>query len=746
MWQLWGSLFTVLKLSLPFPSSPSSPGLCRPPWPGRDTNWELILGMSTQTQVEKDRKYPDRRTSSPMQTSPGQTREATFPQATEGEAWIGHLRGVEFFVALGEEGGATRAVPLRMGLVWGERAWKRSSCCLPSPYPVPHFVCLLLCLLTSSHRLLKVACPSTHYQRRPSMVHCLHRCLATFSPRRRFPLLKWVPKYSLHAFGYDTIAGLTVGLTVVPQALAYAQLAGLSVQFGLYSSIMGGFVYCLLGTSKDITLGPTAIMSALIAPLVHGDVVYATILAFLCGCVQLLLGLFQLGFIMDFISEPVIKGFTCAASLIICVTQVKNLLGLQDIPRQFFLLLYHIFAKLAETRPGDATLGFLCIIFLLLLKVIRCKVEDVDSLTVKIAKKITWLASTGRNVLVILAAALVSFAFSSFHLQPFVITGEVQPGLPTFHPPPFSEERNGTVITFSHIVQDLGTALLVIPLVGFMESIAIAKAFARDNKYPVDPSQELIAIGTTNIFGSFLSAFPVTGSFTRTAVNSQSGVCTPAGGLITGVLVLLSLQYLTPCFYYIPCAALASIIICSVAPVFDVFFIRDLWRVKKLNMLPFVLTFGLCFYEMQIGILVGVAMSLIIALYPLTQPTVMVCYTGPVVVLQPRGALLFLGAESFREVIQSKIRQVEPQLSVILDCSWLSSLDYTAVITLRELQAALQAQRLRLAFVALHADVLDVLLRADLPELRHFESVEQALSWMLGSQDTEYHLDVHSGI
>uniref|UniRef100_UPI00358DFB45 sodium-independent sulfate anion transporter isoform X3 n=1 Tax=Myxine glutinosa TaxID=7769 RepID=UPI00358DFB45 len=548
------------------------------------------------------------------------------------------------------------------------------------------------------------------------MVRCLLRCLSAFSPRRRFPLLKWIPKYSLHAFGLDTIAGLTVGLTVVPQALAYAQLAGLSVQFGLYSSIMGGFVYCLLGTSKDITLGPTAIMSALIAPLVHGDAVYATILAFLCGCVQLLLGLLQFGFIMDFISEPVIKGFTCAASIMICITQVKNLLGLQGIPRQFFLLVYHTFAKLAETRPGDAILGFLCITFLLLLKVMRRKVEDVDSLTVKIVKKITWLASSGRNALVILAAALVSFAFSSLHLQPFVITGE-----------------------------DLGTALLVVPLIGFLESIAIAKAFASENKYPVDPSQELIAIGTTNIFGSFLSAFPVTGSFTRTAVNSQSGVCTPAGGLITGVLVLLSLQCLTPCFYYIPRAALASIIICAVAPVFDIFFIRDLWRVKKLNMLPFMLTFGLCFYEMQIGILAGVAMSLIIALYPLTRPIVLVHYTGPVVVLQPRGALLFLGAESFQEVLQSKILQVEPQLSVILDCSWLSSLDYTAVVALRELQAALQAQRLRLAFVALHADVLEVLLRANLPELKHFESVEQALNWMLGSQDTEYHREMHNG-
>uniref|UniRef100_UPI00358E595E sodium-independent sulfate anion transporter isoform X4 n=1 Tax=Myxine glutinosa TaxID=7769 RepID=UPI00358E595E len=530
------------------------------------------------------------------------------------------------------------------------------------------------------------------------MVRCLLRCLSAFSPRRRFPLLKWIPKYSLHAFGLDTIAGLTVGLTVVPQALAYAQLAGLSVQFGLYSSIMGGFVYCLLGTSKDITLGPTAIMSALIAPLVHGDAVYATILAFLCGCVQLLLGLLQFGFIMDFISEPVIKGFTCAASIMICITQVKNLLGLQGIPRQFFLLVYHTFAKLAETRPGDAILGFLCITFLLLLKVMRRKVEDVDSLTVKIVKKITWLASSGRNALVILAAALVSFAFSSLHLQPFVITGEVKPGLPAFHPPPFSDERNGTVITFSHIVQDLGTALLVVPLIGFLESIAIAKAFASENKYPVDPSQELIAIGTTNIFGSFLSAFPVTGSFTRTAVNSQSGVCTPAGGLIT-----------------------------------------------ELNMLPFMLTFGLCFYEMQIGILAGVAMSLIIALYPLTRPIVLVHYTGPVVVLQPRGALLFLGAESFQEVLQSKILQVEPQLSVILDCSWLSSLDYTAVVALRELQAALQAQRLRLAFVALHADVLEVLLRANLPELKHFESVEQALNWMLGSQDTEYHREMHNG-
>ncbi|XP_073876935.1 sodium-independent sulfate anion transporter isoform X4 [Macaca fascicularis] len=409
-------------------------------------------------------------------------------------------------------------------------------------------------------------------------------CCSPAAVQRRLPIMAWLPNYSLQWLKMDFIAGLSVGLTAIPQALAYAEVAGLPPQYGLYSAFVGCFVYFFLGTSRDVTLGPTAIMSLLVSFYTFHEPAYAVLLAFLSGCIQLAMGVLHLGFLLDFISCPVIKGFTSAATVTIGFGQIKNLLGLQNIPRQFFLQVYHTFLRIAETRVGDAVLGLVCMLLLLVLKLMRDHMPPVHPempLGVRLSHGLVWSATTARNALVVSFAALVAYSFEVTGYQPFILTGETAEGLPPVRTPPFSVTTANGTISFTEMVQDMGAGLAVVPLMGLLESVAVAKAFASQNNYRIDANQELLAIGLTNVLGSFVSSYPVTGSFGRTAVNSQSGVCTPAGGLVTGVLVLLSLGYLTSLFYYIPKSALAAIIIMAVAPLFDTKIFRTLWRVKR---------------------------------------------------------------------------------------------------------------------------------------------------------------------
>ncbi|XP_059003297.1 sodium-independent sulfate anion transporter isoform X1 [Mustela lutreola] len=410
------------------------------------------------------------------------------------------------------------------------------------------------------------------------------RCCSLAAVQRRLPILAWLPNYSLRWLKMDLVAGLSVGLTVVPQALAYAEVAGLPPQYGLYSAFMGCFVYFFLGTSRDVTLGPTAIMSLLVSFYTFHEPAYAVLLAFLSGCIQLAMGFLHLGFLLDFISYPVIKGFTSAATVTIGFGQIKNLLGLQDIPRQFFLQVYQTFRKVGEIRAGDAVLGLVCMLLLLVLKLMRDHVPPVHPEMppgVRLSHGLVWTATTGRNALVVSFAALVAYSFEVTGYQPFILTGQTAEGLPPVRIPPFSVTTANGTVSFTEMVQDMGAGLAVVPLMGLLESIAVAKSFASQGGYRVDSNQELLAIGLTNVLGSLVSSYPVTGSFGRTAVNAQSGVCTPAGGLVTGVLVLLSLDYLTSLFYYIPKSALAAVIIMAVAPLFDTRVFGTLWRVKS---------------------------------------------------------------------------------------------------------------------------------------------------------------------
>ncbi|KAL2297853.1 hypothetical protein Nmel_016418 [Mimus melanotis] len=611
-------------------------------------------------------------------------------------------------------------------------------------------------------------------------------------PRPALPILRWLPRYSRAWLPLDLLAGLAVGLTTVPQALAYAELAGLPLQ--------------------DVTLGPTAIMSLLVSSYASHEPVHAVLLAFLSGCIQLAMGLLHLGFILDFISCPVIKGFTSAASITISFNQIKNILGLQGIPRQFFLQLYETLRRIGETRAGDAVLGLTCLAALAGLRAMRSHVPragPAEALAVRISHLIVWICGTARNALVVLFAGLVAYSSQVMGWQPFRLTGSIPQGLPAFRPPRFSLPTPNGTVPFQSMVQDMGVGLAVVPLMGLLETIAIAKAFASQNGYRIDPNQELLALGVANVLGSFVSSYPITGSFGRrgsralvvrelckilsgrlcrpqwvpelvswspaahlggwalcvsqwpppfllcspagsqglalvpprwagcfswvsspspralhswhvTAVNAQSGVCTPAGGLVTGALVLLSLAYLTSLFYYIPKAALAAVIISAVVPI-------PAWLLSLagLDLVPLCVTFLLCFWEVQYGIVAGVLVSGILLLYSIARPPIKVS-EGAVLLVQPGSSLHFPAVEHLRDCVCSRALPASPPRSVVLDCCHVSSIDYTAVLVLAELQQELHRHGQSLAFCGLKDPALQVLLSAGLEGFQHFPSWEEA--------------------
>ncbi|XP_048410819.2 sodium-independent sulfate anion transporter isoform X1 [Stegostoma tigrinum] len=566
----------------------------------------------------------------------------------------------------------------------------------------------------------------------------IRKCCTYRTLKKRLPILVWLPHYSAQWLRMDLLAGMTVGLTVVPQGLAYAEIAGLPVQYGLYSSFMGCFAYCLLGTSKDITLGPTAIMSLLVASYANHDPVYAVLLAFLCGCFQLAMGILQLGFLVDFISYPVIKGFTSSAAVTIGFGQVKNILGLRDIPRQFFREVYFTFYNIAETRLGDLVLGLSCLVLLVLLKMMKNhlpKRSDHLPLLDRVCHAIVRFTGTARNAVVVVAASLVAFCFESQNQHVFTLTGKTSKGLPPFRLPDFFDTASNKTVCFSEMLQNFGVGLAVVPLVGFLESIAIAKAFASQNNYRIDPNQELLAIGSTNILGSLVSSYPVTGSFGRTAVNSQTGVCSPAGGIVTGVIVLLSLAFLTPLFYYIPKGALAAVVICAVSGVFDLKIAVVLWRVKKLDLLPFLASFLGCFWEIQYGILAGIALSGITLLYNVARPEVKISDYSTVVV-QLQSGLNFPAVEYVCDLLYRRVLEASPPRSVILHCLHVSSIDYTTVNGLQELIRTFQQHNVSLLFSNLQPTILSILISAEIEGLRHFDSTETALRYLHGDDHT----------
>lgn len=502
---------------------------------------------------------------------------------------------------------------------------------------------------------------------------------------RRVPILQWLPNYTWRSGLSDTIAGITVGLTVIPQAIAYAGVAGLPPQYGLYSSFMACFVYTIFGSVKDSAIGPTAIAAILTRENLHGlGPEFAVLLAFLSGCVELVMGMLQLGFLIDFISGPVSVGFTSAAAIIIATTQVKDILGLSFPGGKFIQVWTGIYEHIGETRLWDTVLGVTCIVVLLLLRKVKdisVKVDESSGKTRRLRKAASqtlWLVSTTRNILVVLACASLAYYFDTRQLQPFVLTGEVKAGLPQISPPPFSATVGNHTYTFVEMASTLGSAIFVVPLLSILENIALAKVFS-EGKY-VDATQEMLALGVCNIVSALVDSMPVSGALSRGAVNHASGVATTASGLWAGALVLLALQYFTPYFYYIPKASLAAVIIAAVVFMMELHVFKPIWRTKKIDIIPAVVTFGSCLMlRLELGIVIGIGVNLLFLLYASARPSVKVTRATSAsgvehVVAAVGSALSFPAAEFVRRALH----KAAPRLPLVVDATHVRAADFTA--------------------------------------------------------------------
>ncbi|EDW58383.1 sodium-independent sulfate anion transporter [Drosophila virilis] len=427
-------------------------------------------------------------------------------------------------------------------------------------------------------------------------------CCSTSTLKRMLPVYSWLPRYKPKYLIVDFVAGMTVGLTAVTQGIAYGAVAGLPPVYGLYSSFMGCFLYIIFGTCKDITVGPTAIMSMMIYPHVSGNPDYAVLMCFLSGCIILLLGLLNLGVLVRYISVPVTTGFTLAAALTVGSGQINNLFGIQSKSNDFLSAWINFFGHIQETRRNDAILGFGTLILLLIMR----KLKDLPCG----CRQLTKYLSLCRNVLAVIIGILLCYLLSRDTEElPFRISDKITPGLPPFRPPPFhTVDAEGQPLSFGDMLSHLGGAVATIPLLSILECVSIAKAFSKGKI--VDASQEMIALGFCNLFSSFFSSMPITGSFARSAINNASGVRTPLGGAFTGILILLTLAFLTSTFGYIPKATLAAIIISAMLFMVEYETIAEIWRAKKRDLVPFVATALSClFWSLEYGMLVGMAIN-----------------------------------------------------------------------------------------------------------------------------------------
>ncbi|KAF4976589.1 hypothetical protein FZEAL_6767 [Fusarium zealandicum] len=434
-----------------------------------------------------------------------------------------------------------------------------------------------------------------------------------------FPFLSWIGKYNWIWFLGDFIAGTTVGAVVVPQSMAYASLAELPPQYGLYSSFMGVLIYWFFATSKDITIGPVAVMSQVTGnvvlkaaetiPDVEGHIV-ASALAVIVGCIITFLGLARLGWIVEVIPLPSICAFMTGSGITIAAGQVPKLMGIKDIPTRgaAYITIIETLKHLGDTKL-DAALGLSSLVMLYGIRYICATLAKKQPQRAKIY----FFISTLRTAFVILLYIGISAGINLKHRdKPRVsILGDVPSGFTHAAVPEVD----------SRIIKSFASELPAAVIVVLIEHISISKSFGRINNYVIDPSQELVAIGVSNILGPFLGAYPATGSFSRTAIKSKAGVRTPFAGVITAIVVLLALYALTAVFFYIPNSALAGVIIHAVGDVITPpKVIYQFWRVSPMEVIIFFAgVFVTIFSSIENGIYTTVAFSFAVVIFRLFQ-------------------------------------------------------------------------------------------------------------------------------
>ncbi|KAM3419956.1 hypothetical protein BST61_g3272 [Cercospora zeina] len=482
--------------------------------------------------------------------------------------------------------------------------------------------------LTRGESVFSVESADSYVEQEPTAAEWLHDTIPSGRDvleycHNLFPFTKWIMRYNAQWLYGDLVAGITVGAVVVPQSMAYAQLAKLPVEYGLYSSFMGVLIYWFFATSKDITIGPVAVMSTIVGnivisvskkdPSIPGHVV-ASALAVIVGAIVTFLGLARLGWLVEFISLASISAFMTGSAINIAVGQTPAMMGIPssvvNTRDSTYLVVINTLKHLGSSKL-DAALGLTALTMLYLIR------SSFNAAARKNPnhKKLYFFLSTLRTAFVILLYTMISWLMNlnlpdhDAKKSPIAILGAVPRGFKHAAVPTV----NSNIIT--HFASELPASVIVL----LIEHISISKSFGRVNNYTIDPSQELVAIGVTNLLGPFLGGYPATGSFSRTAIKSKAGVRTPFAGVITALVVLLSIYALPAVFFYIPKAALSAVIIHAVGDLITPpNTVYQFWKVSPLEVpIFFAGVIITIFTTIEIGVYVTVSCSAALLIFRL---------------------------------------------------------------------------------------------------------------------------------
>ena len=509
---------------------------------------------------------------------------------------------------------------------------------------------------------------------------------------RYFPLLDTFQSYNSKALKGDLNAGLTIGIMLIPQGMAYALIAGLPPEYGLYAALAPLIMYALMGTSRHLGVGPVALVALLVAstvnPLAETPEEYiamSILLALMVGGIQLLFGFLKLGFLVNLLSHPVLSGFISAAAIYIGLSQLHHLLGVESVSGGLHEILYGIAIQFELVSVWTLAIGIAAIAVMVMIK-----------------RKIPVVPGP----VVAVAAGIILLYLTNLEEVGVAVVGEIPEGLPAFQIPMLDWD----------VMSALFPMAMAIALVGYMEAIAVAKAIQQKSKeYSIDANQELVAIGAGNIVGSFFQAFPGTGSFSRTAVSYQSGGKTVLTSLIAVAVIAVALLFLTPIFYYLPKAILGAIIMLAVYGLIDLEGFKKLWKLKHYDRYMFLATFaGTLFVGIKEGILLGVTLSVIMLLYRTARPNQTVLGRIPntniyrnvdqyeterqkeFLVYRFDAPLHFANAEYFRNRVSEILEQNPDTECLILDLNGVNDIDSTGLDELFELKKDLEEKGVKL--------------------------------------------------
>ena len=569
--------------------------------------------------------------------------------------------------------------------------------------------------------------------------------------RWRLPALAWARGYDRDTLVGDLVAAAIVTIMLIPQSLAYATLAGLPPQVGLYASIAPLVLYALFGTSRVLAVGPVAVVSLMTATAIGtraaaGSEAYwaiALTLAFLSGAMLLLMGVLRLGFLASFLSHPVISGFISASALLIAAGQLKVILGLQVPGEHFTEMATGLLRQLPQSHGLSAVLGLATVAFLFWAR------RGIQPLLVRwgLRPRAADVLARAAPVAGIAVTALLTWAFQ-WQLQGVRIVGTVPQGLPPLTVPLWDPA----------LWRELALPAFLISVVGFVESVSVGQTLAARRRQRIDPDRELVALGAGNLGAAFTGGFPVTGGFPRSGGKFRAGARTPVAGVFTAMGLLLAALLFTPALYYVPQATLAATIIVAVLSLVDVGILRRTWSYSRADFAAVLATVAVTLgWGVEAGLIAGVAVSLGLFLFRTSRPHIaevgLVPHTEhfrnvlrhPVIVdprllgLRVDESLYFANARALEDRVNAAVAR-SPQLRhVVLQCSAINAIDASALESLEAIDHRLRDAGIRLHLSEVKGPVMDRLKDTDFLRhlggqvfLTHYQAVQSLVPDMPG--------------